>query len=160
MFFLFCLFLSDNPLPGDCDLEYQISERISQKLLQITDNMQLKMLSILNYCKIIDHKDITTTHEYTAFIITDDNLYMTKSKYGWLIKKLERNIEVAQTQKIQDLVSYDRIDDTTFALNFLDETRDREEKWECKFETNSCLENTLESLKTPWEKLFKVPLEN
>lgn len=164
---LVSMIFSDNPLPGYCDLEYQISERISQKLLQITNNEQLKMLSILNHCKIIidgsddnDHKDIATTHEYAAFVLTDSNLYVTKSKYGWLIEKLDRNIEVAQTQKMQDLVSVEHIDDTTFIITFLDEINSREEKWECKFETSSCLQNTFETLKTPWEKIFEVPLGN
>lgn len=143
-----------------CDLEYHISERLSQKLLQVTNNVQPRMLSILVHCKIIDYRDITTTYEYAAFIMTDTNLYVTKPDYGWLMERLDRNIVVAQTQNIRDLVNIDTIDDTTFAINFLDETIDREEKWECKFETSSCLQNTFATIKTPWEKLFAVPLEN
>lgn len=150
----------DNPMSVCCDLEYHISERLSQKLLQVTDNVQPRMLSILAQCKIIDYRDITTTYEYAAFIMTDSILYVTKPDYGWLMERLDRNIDVAQTQKLRDLVNIDSIDDTTFAINFLDETIDREEKWECKFETSSCLQNTFATIKTPWEKLFKVPLEN
>lgn len=147
-------------MPDCCDLEYQISERFSQKLLQVTSNVQPRMLAILAHCKIIDYNDITTTYEYAAFIMTDSDVYVTKSDYGWLMERLDRIIDVAQTQSIRDLVHIDHIDDTTFAINFLDETNDREEKWECKFETSSCLQNTFATIKTPWEKLFKVPLEN
>lgn len=117
------------------------------------------MLSILNSCKITDYKDISTLHEFAAFIITDSNLYVTKPKYGWLIEKLDRDIEVAEMQKMRDLVSVDSIDERTFVINFLDETNDREEKWECKFETSTCLKSTFDTIKTPWEKLFEVPLE-
>lgn len=125
------------------------------------------MLSILSYCKIIvdgsadnDHTDITTKHEYAAFILTDSKLYVTKPNYGWLIEKLDRNIDVAQSQKMQDLMNVEHINDTTFIITFLDEINSREEKWECQFETNSCLQNTYETLKTPWEKIFEVPLGN
>lgn len=145
-------------MPVYCDLEYQISERISQKLLQITDNVQLKMLTILNSCKIIDTNGISTVHEYAAFILTDSKLYITKSNYGWLIEKLDRSIDVAQMQLMSDLVEVDRIDETTFVIDFLDEIQEKTEKWECKFKTNTCLQNTFETLATSWEILFKVPL--
>lgn len=147
-------------MPVYCDLEYQISERLSQKLLQITNNVQLKMFTILNYCEITDHKDNKVVHAYPAFILTDSHLYVTTPKYGWLIEKLDRNIDVAQTQLMSDLVEVENIGETSFVLNFLDENRDQNEKWECKFETQSCLQNTLETLDTSWQKLFKVPLVN
>lgn len=151
---------SDNPLPGYCDLEYQISERFSQKLLQITDNVQLKMFTILNSCEITDDKDNKVFYEYPAFILTDSNLYVTSSKYGWLIEKLDRNIDLARTQLMSDLVDVEHIDETTIVLNFLDENRDQTEKWECKFETQSCLQNTFDAMDMSWQKLFKVPLSN
>lgn len=154
------LFFANNPLPVYCDLEYQISERISQKLLQITDNVQLKMLTILNSCKITDHNGTSTTHDYAAFILTDSNLYVTTPKYGWLAEKLDRRIEVAQLQQMTDLVDVEHIDETTFRMSFLDELRDQKEDWECTFETSTCLQNTFETLANSWEKIFKVPLNN
>ncbi|XP_055302983.1 serine/threonine-protein kinase 11-interacting protein isoform X2 [Sitodiplosis mosellana] len=154
------LFFANNPLPVYCDLEYQISERISQKLLQITDNVQLKMLTILNNCKIIDQNDSSTVHEYAAFILTDSNLYVSTPKYGWTVEKLDRSIEVAQMQLMMDLVDVEHINETTFIISFLDEIQDKKQKWECKFETGSCLQNTFETLAASWEKLFKVPLSN
>lgn len=147
-------------MPVYCDLEYQISERISQKLLHITNNVQLKMFTILKYCKITDHDDANTTHEYAAFILTDTNLYVTTIKYGWLAEKLDRSIEVARSQPMTDLVDVEHIDENTFNISFLDETQDQKENWECKFETDSSLQNTFETLATSWEKLFKVPLAN
>lgn len=122
------------------------------------------MWSILNDCKIIiddnENKEIVTYHKYAAFIITDTNLYVTKPNYGWLIEKLDRDIEIARMQKMQDLIDVKHIDDQTFIITFLDEINDREEKWQCTFETSSCQQNTFESLKTPWEKIFEVPLGN
>lgn len=118
------------------------------------------MFTILSYCKITDHDDVNTTHEYAAFILTDTNLYVTTIKYGWLVEKLDRNIDVARSQPIVDLVDVEHIDDTTFNISFLDETLDQKENWVCKFETSSCLQNTFETVAASWEKLFKVPLAN
>ncbi|XP_031624561.1 serine/threonine-protein kinase 11-interacting protein isoform X2 [Contarinia nasturtii] len=155
------LFFANNPLPVYCDLEYQISERVSQKLLQITNNVQLKMFTILNYCKIIDHNDVSTVYETAAFILTDSNLYVTTPKYGWLVEKMDHaRIEVARVQLMTDLVDVENIDETTFAISFLDDVNDIKETWECKFETSSCLQNTFETMATSWEKIFKVPLAN
>lgn len=118
------------------------------------------MFTILNHCKVIDHNDSTVVYNHPAFILTDSHLYVTKSKYGWLIEKLDRSIEVARMQLMTDLVEVEHVDDTTFVISFLDENRDQKENWECKFDTSSCLQNTFETLAASWEKLFKVPLAN
>lgn len=118
------------------------------------------MFTILNYCKVIDHNDISITYDGAAFILTDSNLYVTTPKYGWLIEKMDRTIEVAQLQIMTDLVDVENIDDTTIAINFFDDIHDKKETWECKFETSSCLQNTFETMATSWEKIFTVPLAN
>lgn len=151
---------ADNPLPCYCTLEYQISERISQKLLQITNNEQLKMLAILNNCKVISD-DLNETYEYSALIITDEKLYLTTSKYGWLADKLDMDIEIARTQLMSNAVGgVDNITDNSFTINFLDDIESRDETWQCTFETNACLESTFNAIAQSWEKLFQVPLAN
>lgn len=149
---------SDNPLPGYCDLEYQISERISQKLLQITENVQLKMFAILSRCKIVEDDDSETYCEHGAFIVTDTHLYLTTAKYAWLMDKTERSVEVARAELMTDLVEVDNVSGTTFAITFLDEIHNQKQVWHCAFETDSCLQNTLAAIAQSWEKLFKVPL--
>lgn len=118
------------------------------------------MFTILDYCKIIEQNDTSIVHAYAAFILTDSNLYVTTPKYGWTVEKLDRNIEVAQMQLMMDLVEVEHIDNTTFVISFLDEIQDKRQRWECKFETSTCLQNTFETLAASWEKLFKVPLSN
>lgn len=149
----------DNPLPCYCSLEYQISERVSQKLLQVTDNMQLKMLAILSQCTITSD-DQRETHALVAIIVTETKLYVTTSKYEWLAEKLQQNIELVNTQLMTNIVGVDSIDDRTFSINFLDESENRDEIWKCRFETSSSLDSTFNAIAQSWEKLFQVPLAN
>lgn len=155
---------ADNPLPCYSSLEYQISERLSQKLLHVTDNVQLKMLAILNQCAILCDThlavDASETHDLVAIIVTETNLYLTSSKYGWLAEKLDQNIELINTQLMTNVVGVDPVDDHTFLINFLDEIENRDEVWKCKFETKSSLDSTFNAIAQSWEKLFQVPLAN
>lgn len=159
IFSIFFIYHLDNPLPQYCTLEYQISERLSQKLLTITNNVQFKMLAILNECKITSD-DINETLEYVTFITTETNLYVSTSKYGWLMEKSDQNVEIAQTQLMTNLVDVNNITETSFCINFLDEINDRTELWKCSFETKSCLDSTFNAIAQSWEKLFQVPLAN
>lgn len=120
------------------------------------------MLAVLNQCKIIVEDDDTAvvTHHYASLIVTDSNVYITKPHYGWLMEKADRLIDVQQTQLMMDLVDVEHIDDTSFYISFMDDVNDHKEKWECIFETNSCLQNTFDAIAQSWEKLFKVPLAN
>lgn len=159
VFSLFFLCSTDNPLPCYCSLEYQISERLSQKLLHITNNVQLKMLAILNRCKITcDNR--RETHDFVSIIITETNLYLTSDNYGWLADRSEENIGLTNTQLITNIVGVDPIDDCTFLINFLDEIENRDEMWKCRFETKSSLDSTFNAIAQSWEKLFQVPLAN
>lgn len=147
----------DNPLPTFCSLEYQISERLSQKLLHVTKNAQLKMLALLNGCRISsDH--LTESYEHVAFITTDTALYLIKSNYGWLMEKFEYEIQVAQEQPMTNLIEIDDVTDTSFTIHYLDEINNRTELWRCIFETNSCLDSTFKAIAQSWEVLFQVPL--
>lgn len=132
---------------------------MSQKLLAITSNVQFKMLAILNECKITS-EDFNETLEYVAFITTETNLYVTTSKYGWLMEKSDHNVAIAQSQLMSNLVDVDNITETSFCINFLDEINDRTDLWKCSFETNSCLDSTFNAIAQSWEKLFQVPLAN
>lgn len=157
--YFFSIFPADNPLPRYCSLEYQISERLSQKLLRVTDNVQLKMLAILSQCTITC-EDTHETHSLVAIIITETKLYLTTSKYGWLADKLQQDIELVNTQLMTNIVGADPIDDHTFLINFLEERENRVEMWKCQFETKASLDSTFNAIAQSWEKLFQVPLAN
>lgn len=125
----------------------------------MTGNAQLKMLAILNRCQITsDH--LNETYDYVAFITTDSYLYLTTSKYGWLMDKFSIEPEIAQEQLMTNLVDIDNVTENSFTINFLDEINNRTELWQCTFETNSCLDSTFKAIAQSWEEYFKVPLAN
>lgn len=95
-----------------------------------------------------------------AFITTDTHLYLTTSKYGWLMEKFDIDPQVAQVHPMTDLVAIDNITDTSFTINFLDEINNQTYLWKCTFETNSCLDSTFKAIAQSWEEYFKVPLAN
>lgn len=118
------------------------------------------MFTILNHCNIIEDDDSKLVYEHASFITTDSHLYLTKSKYDWLLDESDRSVEVARSQEMTDLIELDKVDEKTFMITFLDEIHDQRHVWHCSFETASCLQNTLTAISQSWEKLFKVPLIN
>lgn len=116
------------------------------------------MFAILNQCVIVEDDDSETICDHAAFIITDSHLYLTTSKYGWLMDKSERSVELTRVQFMTDLMELDNVNEKTFAITFLDEVRNEKQVWRCEFVTAACLQNTLSAIAQSWEKLFKVPL--
>lgn len=151
-------FILDNPLPDYCNLEYEISERLSQKLLKTTENVQLKMLAILNKCEISADSSLSS-EEYAAFIITETNLYLTKSTHNWITDKSVNDFaEIYRSQFMSNLIEVERLNDTAIRINFFDENQDKNELWTCIFETTNNADSTLNAISQSWEKLFSVPL--
>lgn len=150
---------ADNPLPIYCTLEYQISERFSQKLLKTTNNAQLKMLAILENCETsID--DTNTSRSLVGLIITEEELFLICPTHQWLSDKCDVDIVTLQKQLMSNLVEVEKPDNATLRISFLDENQDKCELWTCLFIDDSCLESTMNAISVSWEKLFGVPLAN
>lgn len=157
-------FSPDNPLPDSCTLEYQISERLTQKLLKTTKNAQLKMLAILNECEI-SNEDGQSTQSLIGLIITATDLYLLPPKYRW-ITDIEStavdtaDIECYQQQLMSNLIEIEKMNEQTLRINYLDENQDKMDQWTCTFETDESAESTLNAISQSWETLFGVPLGN
>lgn len=142
-----------------CTLEYQISERFSQKLLKTTNNEQLKMLAILENCETsID--DAIVSRGLVGLIITENELFLICPTQQWLSDKYDVEIVTIQKQLMSNLVEVEKLDNTTLRINYLDENQDKCELWTCSFIENSCLDSTMNAISISWEKLFGVPLAN
>lgn len=141
-----------------CTLEYQISERLSQKLLKTTENAQLKMLTILDNCEAsIDDKTISSL-ALVGLIITEADLYLTCPSHQWLSDKCDADILTLRKQFMNNLVEVEKVDGVTLKINFLHENTDKCELWTCSFITETCMDSTINAISISWEKLFGVPL--
>lgn len=123
--------------------------------------MQLKMLVILNQCEI-SGRTSNESLEFVSIIITESNLYLTTSKYGWLADKLEQSIELTSTQLITNIaeVIKEKDNDCIFTIKYFNEIDNEESSWKCTFETSVVLDTTFHAIAHSWEKFFQVPLGN
>ncbi|XP_037024517.1 serine/threonine-protein kinase 11-interacting protein isoform X2 [Bradysia coprophila] len=151
------LFFANNPLPMYCTLEYQISERLSQKLLKTTNNAQLKMLAILENCET-SLDDASTSHGLVGLIITESELFLICPTHQWLSDRCDVDIVTVKKQFMNNLVEVEKHVPATLKINFLDENTDKCELWTCGFIEDTCLESTMNAISISWEKLFGVPL--
>lgn len=142
-----------------CTLEYQISERLSQKLLKTTNNAQLKMLAILENCET-SMDDTTTSRDLVGLIITEEELFLICPTHQWLSDKNDVEIVTLQRQLMSNLVEVEKPDSATLRISFLDENQDKCELWTCSFIEDTCLDSTMNAISVSWEKLFGVPLAN
>ncbi|KAJ6649830.1 Serine/threonine-protein kinase 11-interacting protein [Pseudolycoriella hygida] len=151
------LYFANNPLPMYCTLEYQISEKYSQKLMRTTNQAQLKMLAILENCETtID--DVNCAHGLAGLIITEEELFLICPAHQWLSDRNDVEIVVLQKQLMNNLVEVEKLDNTTLRINFLLENQDKCELWTCRFIEDTCLDSTMNAISISWEKLFGVPL--
>ncbi|CAD7085916.1 unnamed protein product [Hermetia illucens] len=151
------LYFANNPLPDDCTLGYQISQKILKKIAYFTNEEQLRMVSILNRCEISSDA-IQKTLSPTGFFASDTHLYLTTTNFSWLFNNSNDNLELGHVQLMSNLIEVDRPEKNVFSMNFLDEDQDKYELWKCSFETEDNAESCLNAIGQSWEKLFGVPL--
>jgi hypothetical protein len=147
-------------MPDTCCLDYQVSERNTQKLQQLTNQKQIKTLTIFNECKVtIDEQH--QINDTGALCVTDTDLFLTQIDTNWLSdNNTTANITVSNRQEMSNLIEVDFVDETTFKLNFMNENEDKFEMWKLTFETTQTAENTIKTISSWWEKIFGVPLIN
>lgn len=150
--------LSDQKVPATCKLDLQASEELQHKLQKLAEKKQIKLLAIFRSVEI-SSEDVKNELKCGCFLVTDTHLYLTKSDFSWMYENSMQEIPVHLKQPMTNLVELDAVTESTFILNFMDETEDRTESWKFEFETKSCIDNTLASIDSIWSKLFGVPLQ-
>lgn len=130
--------------------------------MQLTDNDQIKILTIFNTCDIIEEENKSNKITLGALLITNTHLYLTTSNLNWLCDNdnlyINSNVNIYHKQLMSNLIEMDYENELTFKLTFIDENEDKMELWRINFETDYSKDSTLNTINTLWEKIFQVPL--
>ncbi|XP_053961303.1 uncharacterized protein LOC128865206 isoform X1 [Anastrepha ludens] len=154
------LYFANNSLPSQCELKYQPSVELLKRLNTAVRDEQLKMCAMLNGC-IVTCGQAKRSLSTCTLLTTDTHLCISSSKFDWLTtSESDAEIEICLTQLMSNLVEVEHVDANTFTINYLDETQDQSELWQCAFETKENANSCLNAIAQSWEKLFGVPLLN
>lgn len=148
------LHLTSN-LPSTCELNYQPSENLVQKLYKSFGSQKCQMFCLIR--KVTVQSDTDETIENCAFSVTDTHLYLMQNT-KWICSDNNFNIDVYQIQEMTNLIEYKKLSESSFRIFFLDEKYDTCENWEVTFETEASSTSSLQAIGQAWEKIFEVPL--
>lgn len=148
--------MTGNPLPKTCNLEYQISECLQQKLMKLTDNASVIMFAILASCEISADEPV---YSWLGLVVTETNFYLLTPSLKWLSKTNGVEMDVLRIQPMTNLVQAEKQNECLYAMNFLDDEKNHYELWKCTFETETCARSTLTAIGHSWEKVFGVSLD-
>lgn len=142
-----------------------------QKLLKITDQSDVKCLSIIQSCTTSlasatasdPSQDVPKAKtEVAALLVTADAIHLTTS-FGWLCENIADKMfsnRATMSQPMTNLVELENVTLSTFTLSFMDELENTIEKWRFVFESYPRIAATLETIDDIWRKIFSVPLIN
>lgn len=107
---------------------------------------------------VLVSSDVKTELKIGCLIVTETDLYLTKSDFQWIYENLEQEVQVFAHQPMTNLVECEGRTNSTFTFNFMDETEDRTESWKFEFDSKMCVDSTLRIISQVWEKVFGMPL--
>mgnify|MGYP003465741356 CR=1 FL=1 len=144
------------------------SQALNTNLMRITDNHELKYLSIFKTCNtsICSAQDADTLEgtplkslNYGMMLVTTEAIHLV-TNFKWLSDNAEVVVtsEDILTQPMTNLVELDNLTNSSFTLNFMDELENTIEKWRFTYESYSQISKSLEAIDAIWMEIFKMPL--
>ncbi|XP_028044894.1 serine/threonine-protein kinase 11-interacting protein isoform X2 [Monomorium pharaonis] len=160
----FLFYITDLQLPVSCEVEFSIPEHYSilmHNVLMNTVNYQtrniVRLLAMFSSA-ILKHQNVTIELRLSGLIVTDTTLVILKDNVQWLIPSSDQIPLIAKEQVMSNLIGIEHCD-TWLTLNFLDEIAGLEESWTLKFVSSGAIEAVINSIQSPWEELFSIPLQ-
>lgn len=142
------------------------SQALNKKLMRITDNNELKYLSIFKSCNtsIGSAQDADTVEGtplkslgYGMMLVTTEAIHLV-TNFRWLCENAVVNNDDILTQPMTNLVELDNLTNSSFTLNFMDELENTIERWKFTYESFSRIGKTLETIDGIWRQIFCLPL--
>lgn len=134
--------------------------------MRITDNNELKYLSVFKSCKttICSSQDADTVEgtplkslDHGMMLVTTEAIHLV-TNFRWLCDNAEVNNDEVLTQPMTNLVELDNLTNSSFTLNFMDELENTIEKWRFTYESYSRIGKSLETIDEIWRQIFCVNL--
>nr|CAD7267459.1 unnamed protein product [Timema shepardi] len=157
----FISFLSGLILPDNYRLiMHKISDEhlllIQQLILSVCNSdSHVQLLVIFSRCFLGgNHQELGVG----TLVITDSSLVLTKDSVDWLFPHSTCAPRLHCSQEISNLIEVE-VNGFTLTLYFMDEVSNSEECWNIVMETNEAVHTIVEALRSPWERLFSLPLQ-
>lgn len=160
----FLLYVTDFLLPPICEeVELKISEHCTSLMHQLLKNSKnyqdkdaVRHLALFSSA-LLKYQDQQVQLKLSSLIVTTSVLAICNMQ--WLLPGNKESPYVIREQTMSNLIGVEH-HNSSLTLNFLDEIVGEEEVWILNFVTMSAAEVVITSIRSPWEELFSIPLQN
>ncbi|KAF3423402.1 hypothetical protein E2986_01729 [Frieseomelitta varia] len=154
----------DFVLPPICEkVDLKISEHSTSLMHQLLKNCKnyqdkdaVRHLALFSSA-LLKYQDREVQLKLSSLIVTTSVLVMCNMQ--WLLPGNKESPYVIREQTMSNLIGVEHYN-SSLTLNFLDEIVGEEEVWILNFVTMSAAEVVITSIRSPWEELFSIPLQN
>lgn len=161
----FLFYLTDPPLPANCKIEFSVPEHCSTLMHSLlsrikkdeNDDDAVRILALYSSA-VLKYHNITTMSQYSGLLVTASTLVILEDNMQWLLPNTKVVPVVLKEQTMSNLMGIEHYD-TMLILNFLNEIVGSEETWTLEFNSTGAVEAVINSIQSPWEELFSVPLQ-
>nr|XP_050864936.1 serine/threonine-protein kinase 11-interacting protein isoform X1 [Vespula vulgaris]XP_050864937.1 serine/threonine-protein kinase 11-interacting protein isoform X1 [Vespula vulgaris]XP_050864938.1 serine/threonine-protein kinase 11-interacting protein isoform X1 [Vespula vulgaris] len=161
----FLFYLTDPPLPANCKIEFSVPEHCSTLMHSLlsrikkdeSDDDAVRILALYSSA-VLKYHNITTMSQYSGLLVTASTLVILEDNMQWLLPNTKVVPVVLKEQTMSNLMGIEHYD-TMLILNFLNEIVGSEETWTLEFNSTGAVEAVINSIQSPWEELFSVPLQ-
>ncbi|XP_015179281.1 PREDICTED: serine/threonine-protein kinase 11-interacting protein isoform X2 [Polistes dominula] len=161
----FLFYITDPPLPASCEVEFSVPEHCSTLMHNLLSDIKkdensddtVRILALFSSAVLKCHNNTVMT-KYSGLLITASTLVILEDNMQWLLPNTKVVPVVLKEQTMSNLMGIERCD-TMLVLNFLNEIAGSEETWSLEFISVGAAEAVINSIQSPWEELFSVPLQ-
>ncbi|XP_033175784.1 serine/threonine-protein kinase 11-interacting protein isoform X2 [Bombus impatiens] len=160
----FLLYVTDFLLPPICEeVELKISEHCTSLIHELLKNCKnyqdkdtIRHLALFSSA-LLKYQDLEIQLKLSSLIVTTSVLVICNMQ--WLLPGNKELPQIIREQAMSNLIGVEHYS-SSITLNFLDEIIGQEERWVLDFVSMSAAEIVITSIRSPWEELFSIPLQN
>lgn len=160
----FLVYVTDFLLPSICEeVELTVSEYCTSSMYQLLkdcknyqDGDTVRHLALFSSA-ILKYQNLEVQLKLSSLIVTTSVLALCNMQ--WLLPGNKESPHIIKEQAMSNLIGVEHYN-SSLTLNFLDEVIGQEETWILDFVSMSAAEIVVTSIRSPWEELFSIPLQN